>query len=110
MADTKTLAQTIASLEGQLEGLDDSLRQEEIKSSQMKAAIAASMSQQRARQAQIQELIKDIADLECQLEDAVSIQIPPSRYLGMEVCMQAQRCITNLTSPSDHVFCQSWCC
>ncbi|BDA48058.1 hypothetical protein COCOBI_11-3150 [Coccomyxa sp. Obi] len=88
MADMESFGRTIASLEEELAGLDESLRQEQLEKDMIKAAIAESRSQQEADQAEIHELIKRIADLECQLEDASCLEGVGNQCLAKSTLLQ----------------------
>ena len=70
----ESFARTIEGLEGDLARLDENLRQEELKKTMIKAAISESLLQQEAYQTEIDELIHEIADLECQAEDAACLK------------------------------------
>lgn len=70
----ESFATTIAGLENELAALDEKIQQEEAKKQHFLEAIAAVKSQQQADEAGIGTLIKEIAELECQLEDAASVR------------------------------------
>jgi predicted nuclease with TOPRIM domain len=89
MADMERFARTIESLEEDLARLDENLRQQESKKTMMNAAISESVLQQEAHQTEIDELIKEIADLECQAEDAACLKDactePPAKSVQVQV-------------------------
>lgn len=68
-----SIATTIAGLENELAALDGRLQEEEAKKQQLLEAIAAVKSKQQADEAEIAVLIKEIAEMECRLEDAASL-------------------------------------
>ncbi len=88
MAGMESFGGTIASLEEELACLDESLPQEQLKNNMMKAAILESQSQQEADKAEIYELIKRIADLECQVEDAACLEGMSSQRLEKSASLQ----------------------
>ena len=89
MADMESFGRTIASLEEELAGLDESLQQEQVKNDMMKAAIAESRAKQQADQTEIYDLIKRLADLECQVEDASSLEGVGSQRPAKSTPLQA---------------------
>lgn len=89
MADMESFATTIATLDEELARLDQKLQQEEMNKNMLKTAISESLLQQEAHHTEIDELIKEIAELECQAEDASCMRAAtgegPSKAVQIQV-------------------------
>jgi cell pole-organizing protein PopZ len=96
----ESFATTIAGLEAEMADLDERIRVEMARKQQMQDAIAEFHAQQHAEEAELAEITKEIAEMECQLEDADALEAchdkddPADEDTEMKVCALVKEAVS----------------